>query len=536
LTSPRRTAQRDYRWYLRRVLPLAAPLALLVGTAGPGLTHDDEDELMGGAHRPEDSRTPRGEGHGAQQHNMRLVGFNNLQARSAYQPIIHHQGRRWIAYIGHHGGTAFNPMTGVNEPNGTSIVDVTDPGRPVYLKHIPGAAGVGEAGGAQMVRACNGRDLPKGDPSKVYLLRATASSHEVYDVTNPSNPSLVKVVIANLGDTHKSWWECDTGIALLVSDGRQQGWRVSRMAKVYDLSDPANPVFLRNFGLVGQEPGSTLPDNQVPINLHGPISLGPNGDASGAGKNRIYFGYGTNSRGVLQIVDRDKLLNDPSLGPLVPDTATSTGPRIRPSPAQLLFPQLGKLDLFPSAGAHTTLPVLRVPVPDFADNTQGAVRDFVVITNEAIANECRENRQLVYLADVTTESTPFPVSNYQVPESEGNFCQKGGRFGSHSSSENFTPVYYKRVVFFAWFNAGVRALDIRDPFNPVEIASYIPATTPDTDQRCVTTNGVETCKIAIQTNNVDVDDRGYIIIVDRANTGMHLLELTGDARRAANFP
>ena len=41
---------------------------------------------------------------------------------------------------------------------------------------------------------------------------------------------------------------------------------------------------------------------------------------------------------------------------------------------------------------------------------------------------------------------------------------------------------------------------------------------------------------AIQTNNVEVDDRGYIYIVDRANTGMHILELTGDARKAAGLP
>src|SRR4029453_4916367 len=35
--------------------------------------------------------------------DMRLVGYSDLQARSAYQPLIHRQGDRWIAYIGHHG-------------------------------------------------------------------------------------------------------------------------------------------------------------------------------------------------------------------------------------------------------------------------------------------------------------------------------------------------------------------------------------------------------------------------------------------------
>src|SRR6516164_10526830 len=84
--------------------------------------------------------------------NMRLVGTSDLQARSAYQPTIHHQGDRWIAYIGHHGGTdeipdPVNPLTGKAEPNGTSIVDVTDPAHPKYLKHIPGQEGKYEAGG-----------------------------------------------------------------------------------------------------------------------------------------------------------------------------------------------------------------------------------------------------------------------------------------------------------------------------------------------------------------------------------------------------
>jgi hypothetical protein len=34
---------------------------------------------------------------------------------------------------------------------------------------------------------------------------------------------------------------------------------------------------------------------------------------------------------------------------------------------------------------------------------------------------------------------------------------------------------------------------------------------------------------------VEVDDRGYVYVVDRANTGLHILELTGAARKVANF-
>src|SRR5262249_20253926 len=30
--------------------------------------------------------------------NMDLVGYSDLQARSAYQPVIQKQGSRWIAY------------------------------------------------------------------------------------------------------------------------------------------------------------------------------------------------------------------------------------------------------------------------------------------------------------------------------------------------------------------------------------------------------------------------------------------------------
>ena len=105
-----------------------------------------------------------------------------------------------------------------------------------------------------------------------------------------------------------------------------------------------------------------------------------------------------------------------------------------------------------------------------------------------------------------------------------------------------TPIYYKKVMFFAHFNAGVRALDVRNPLSPKEIAYYIPPMNANT-VALLTPPGMEaplpfteaSKKRAIQTNNVEVDERGLIYIVDRANSGMHILELTGSARSVADW-
>jgi len=469
----------------------------------------------------------------AEKNNMDLVGYSDLQGRSAYQPTIHKQGDRWIAYVGHHGGTQLNSLTGKPENNGTSIVDVTDPKQPKYVAHIPGeppTGGPGESGGAQMVRVCDGAQLPRADKNKVYLLRSFGgSAHEIWDVTDPAKPGRVTVVVNGLRDTHKSWWECDTGIAFLVSG--VPDWRTRRMTQIFDLSDPSEPAFIRNFGLPGQQPGSTGP---TPTELHGAISTGPKG-------NRVYFGYGTGGNGIVQIVDREKLLKGGK----------------EPTEANLTAAQIARLDLPPDMGAHTVFPLLGMQIGEFTkqklrpgsaaaagidhdhdgampEKTQSR-RDFVVAVGETTANECLENRQIVRVLDITTESRPFGVASWTVPETSGNFCDRGGRFGTHSSNENMTPIYYGRILFVAHFNAGVRAIDVRDPLQPREIAHYIPAITDKTDKRCIGTGAEQKCKIAIQTNNVEVDDRGYIYIVDRANTGMHILELTGPARRIANF-
>ena len=70
--------------------------------------------------------------------------------------------------------------------------------------------------------------------------------------------------------------------------------------------------------------------------LHGMIS-------TGAAGNRVYFGYGTNGGGIVQIVDREKLLE---------------GDRRSRRRENLLYPEVGRLELSPLIGAHTTYPML----------------------------------------------------------------------------------------------------------------------------------------------------------------------------------
>ena len=90
--------------------------------------------------------------------------------------------------------------------------------------------------------------------------------------------------------------------------------------------------------------------------------------------------------------------------------------------------------------------------------------------------------------------------------------------------------------FVAWFSAGVRALDLRDPYALREIRHCIPATNKNNRPSCPTDGkGIisgeseQYCKTAIVTNAVEVDDRGYVYMVDRNNTGRHIVELSGAA-------
>jgi hypothetical protein len=479
--------------------------------------------------------------------NIKVEGTVDNQGRPIYQPLVVNQDGRHLLYNGNLSGNVQNPLTGQVEPNGTSIIDVSDVAHPKFLFHIPGPPGAIAQAGAQMVRVCSGSVLPHGEKGKWYLLRAygnvgTDESQQLWDVTNPEKPSLLTTIVEGLSNTHKNWWECDTGIAYLVAGSASDSWHQSgskQHLKIYDLSNPAHPVYIRDFGLVGQQPSADVDHAQncmnapgancyegtknPPPGVHGPISMGP-------AVNRVYMPYGVGADGVIQILDREKLLNGCKLPTASKDCATN------PTQAEMLYPQVSYVAMNRENGGHTAMPILGVPLPEqqanYGDGTPQK-KNLLIVASEETANNCRgQQPHEAWILDITDETAPWPIASLNVPPMPGDFCNKGARFGAHAVTEAIYAPYYGKIIGVSWFNGGARIWDIRDPKNPQPIAYYIQAPGPNTIASCANIDGVSKCQNAAMNDYVEWDDRGYIYTADRAGGGVKILSLTGDALKA----
>jgi hypothetical protein len=496
-----------------------------------------------------------------EQRNMRRVGHVDLQGRAAYHPdFITYPDGRVIAFVGTHSNTTDNgprpnPLKAGSpvEPNGTMIVDITNPRRPVEKFHIPGPIANGSSQ-TQSNRLCLGSVLPGGVAGKVYLLRnvqtgnLTFSGYEVWDVTDVNNPALVGAM-RGLRNTHKPWWECKTGIAYLPgSKGAPAAqWRQGQSMIIADWRNPASPVYLRTHGLPGAQPGATGP---VPTSLHGAISSHEHPNATsrlarGATPddiigNRIYLAWGVGDDGVLQVLDRKKTLPPPF--------GTFSGDPDIPTNAALDATQTSILYTSPDQGGHTSFPVFGMAPKSYQGFTEFQKRDIVVFASESTADLCNEAPHWSFIVDVTVENSrtdsPGPPTRRALPNPwqgpmvlstmhvdpragekypRGNYCTRGARFGVHSSEENFRNPFYGKLTFMAYFTGGVRVWDIREPHAPVEVGFYVPV------------SNILTEPAGYMTNNLEVDNRGYVLAVDRNGAGFDILKVTGKARRIA-FP
>ena len=117
--------------------------------------------------------------------------------------------------------------------------------------------------------------------------------------------------------------------------------------------------------------------------------------------------------------------------------------------------------------------------------------------------------------DARDEEHLVPISTCPLPPVDA-FKDRGGRFGAHNIHENTpVPTAFKsdQIVLGTFFNGGLRAYDISNPYQPKEIATFVPPAPANSPVG------------AVQLNDVYVDERGIVYAVDRFSGGLYTLEM-----------
>ncbi len=155
--------------------------------------------------------------------------------------------------------------------------------------------------------------------------------------------------------------------------------------------------------------------------------------------------------------------------------------------------------------------------PPFGDMLHTALplpgRRLVVCTQEALRpwKQGLDREKYVWIVDVREEHNPVPVAGFRV-EPVG-LAHPDYRFGPHNVHENRPGSYQsEEYIFVTYFSGGLRVLDIHDPFRPQEIASYVP----------------EVSRGVAQSNDVFVDSKGLIYLVDRLEGVLDILEMMSE--------
>jgi len=344
-----------------------------------------------------------------------------------------------------------------HQNGGTSIVDVRDPSDPRRVGYLPVPPNthshkVQIVGDVLLVNRERRYDEITPEPWLAGL--------SVFDIHDPFRPREIAYWPCGGRGVHRmTYWE-EPYVYVTAGSPDFTG----QFLAILDLSNPASPREVGRWWLPGMKNGEE--DRRSwsqwnAVQLHHGL---PRGD-------RLYCGWW-------------------DAGLVILDISNKAAPQL------ISHVELDKVD-GPSVCTHTAC-----PLPG---------RDVLVVTDECVEEPPRIEYQ-VRLIDIADEKNPKVVSRLPVPA--GDFLTRGGRFGPHNVHE-YRPGSYQdgNRVFLAYFNAGVRIYDVRDPADPKEIAYCIPKAPPGSP--------------AIQINDILVDADGMIYATDRLAGGLYIMEMDG---------
>ncbi|MDX5627819.1 MULTISPECIES: LVIVD repeat-containing protein [unclassified Brenneria] len=403
--------------------------------------------------------------------NMRLIGHSDQGGRPDGVQVMVHRG---YAYIGH------------MVSQGVSIVDVRDARHPKPAGFIAAPSGTWNIhlqAHDDLLLVVNARDL-FADASfaeeKVYYTRSVAETVStkqqgkswsaglrIFDISTPDKPREISFLALDGIGIHRIWY---VGGRWAYVSALLDGYS-DYIFLTIDLADPKRPEVAGSYWLPGMHTaGGEKPDwpEGKRYALHHAIV---SGDTA----------YGSWRDGGLTLLD----MSDRSAPKLISHRNWS--------------PPFG-------GGTHTAL-----PLPD---------RDLLIVLDEAVLDNQEDGEKLIWVFDIREPSNPVSIATFPQP-AETDYVKKGAHFGPHNLHENRPGSFISSTLIFATYqNAGVRAYDISNPYQPKETGALVPAAPQSmVDKRPGRPKVIQSC-------DVFVDAEGIIYSTDY-NAGLSIIEYRG---------
>jgi hypothetical protein len=388
-----------------------------------------------------------------------LAGFGGMGEGMAIQ--VAKDGRR-IMWLAHE-----------SAPKNFTAVDVSDPRNPklVVQTDLP-----------QSFMRSNSLELVGDMMAVAYQTQKVGqkpAGFELFDISVPEKPQSIAFVDAS-GETSRGvhqLWFCDGEYVHLSAgapDFRPTHPQDDQFYRIFDVRNPSKPTEVGRWWLPGTREGDSVP----PPPRHQPPLLdrgfrAHNTNVYPQRPDRCYLGYIDAGMFVLDISDK---------GHPKPICQWDNSP--------------------PYTGfTHTVLPMFN--------------RGLFVVTDESTSDDAADWPKLIWILDARDERHPVPIATCPMPPVDP-YKSRGGRFGAHNIHEN-TPSPYawhcEDIVIGTLFNGGLRAYDITNPYQPKEVAAFVP---PAPARSPVG---------AIQLNDCFVDERKIVYTVDRFSGGLYVLEM-----------
>jgi len=388
-----------------------------------------------------------------------LGGFGGMGEGMAVQ--IAPDGRR-IIWLAHE-----------SAPKNFTAVDVSDPRKPkvVCQTDLP-----------QPFMRSNSLELTGNIMAVAYQTQKVTqqpAGFELFDISKPEQPKSIAFVDCSgphSRGVHQLWF-CDgeyVHMAAGAPDFTPTHPLDDQFYRCFDVRSPSKPVEVGRWWL----PGTRQGDNEPPPARHQTPQLDKGNRAHNTNvypqrPDRLYLAYIDAGMFVMDISDK-----------------------AHPKP-------ICRWDNSPpyTGFTHTLLPLFD--------------RNLFVMTDESTVDDARDWPKLIWILDAREEAHPVPIATCPMPPVDA-YAGRGGRFGAHNIFEN-TPSpnawHSDQIIIGTFFNGGLRAYDIANPFQPKEVAAFVPPGPPLSPAK------------SIQLNDVFVDERAIVYTVDRFAGGLYILEM-----------